>query len=55
MLLKQNTQRLGTDAFEFIEDGYYYGRGTSDDKAQAAVWVANLIRYKREGFRPDMI
>ena len=43
-----------TDPFTFLEkDGYYYGRGTSDDKAQAAVWVANLIRYKREGYKPD--
>lgn len=42
------------DPFTFVEkDGYFYGRGTSDDKAQAAVWIANLIRYKREGFKPD--
>lgn len=43
-----------TDPFHFIEqDGFFYGRGTGDDKAQAAVWIANLIRYKREGFKPD--
>src|SRR5580765_1349013 len=43
-----------TDPFTFIEkDGYFYGRGVGDDKSQAAVWIANLIRYKREGFKPD--
>src|SRR6266513_6306287 len=30
-----------TDPFKFVEqDGYYYGRGTTDDKAMAAIWVA---------------
>ncbi|MDB4875301.1 MAG: peptidase [Gemmatimonadetes bacterium] len=42
------------DPFTLTEkDGYFYGRGTGDDKSQAAVWIANLIRYKREGWVPD--
>jgi acetylornithine deacetylase/succinyl-diaminopimelate desuccinylase-like protein len=42
------------DPFTFTErDGYYYGRGTTDDKNLVAAWVANLIRMKQEGFTPD--
>jgi acetylornithine deacetylase/succinyl-diaminopimelate desuccinylase-like protein len=42
------------DPFKFLEkDGYFYGRGSLDDKAMAAIFVANLIRYKREGYKPD--
>ena len=43
-----------TDPFKLVEqDGYYYGRGTTDDKAMAAIFVANLIRLRRENYRPD--
>ncbi|MDH4107955.1 MAG: M20/M25/M40 family metallo-hydrolase [Gammaproteobacteria bacterium] len=42
------------DPFTFIEqDGYFYGRGTSDDKDEAAIHIANLIRMKQEGYQPD--
>lgn len=43
-----------TDPFRFLEtDGFFYGRGTSDDKAMASQFVANLIRLTQEGFRPE--
>jgi acetylornithine deacetylase/succinyl-diaminopimelate desuccinylase-like protein len=42
------------DPFKFTEmEGYFYGRGTSDDKDMAAAFTANLIRYKKEGYKPD--
>ncbi len=41
------------DPFTLIEeDGYFYGRGTADDKAMAAIFVDAMMRYKKTGYRP---
>jgi acetylornithine deacetylase/succinyl-diaminopimelate desuccinylase-like protein len=42
------------DPFKLVEEnGYFYARGAADDKAMVAVFAANLIRYRREGYRPE--
>jgi acetylornithine deacetylase/succinyl-diaminopimelate desuccinylase-like protein len=41
------------DPFTLIEEnGSFYARGASDDKAEAAIWVDTLIRYRTENYRP---
>ncbi len=41
------------DPFVLVEEGgYYYGRGTFDDKSQAAIWTDTLVRYKTAGKAP---
>lgn len=41
------------DPFTLVEEnGYFYARGSSDDKAQAAIWTDLLIRLKQEGYKP---
>jgi acetylornithine deacetylase/succinyl-diaminopimelate desuccinylase-like protein len=41
------------DPFKLVEEnGWFYARGASDDKAMAAVFTDSLIRYAREGFKP---
>lgn len=41
------------DPFTLIEeDGYFYGRGSADDKAMAAIFVDAMMRYKTSGYRP---
>jgi acetylornithine deacetylase/succinyl-diaminopimelate desuccinylase-like protein len=43
-----------SDPFEFVEkDGYFYGRGTQDMKDGCAIMMTTLLRYRREGFRPE--
>jgi acetylornithine deacetylase/succinyl-diaminopimelate desuccinylase-like protein len=42
------------DPFRFIEkDGFFYGRGTTDVKHEAADLITNFIRLRKEGFVPD--
>ena len=41
------------DPFTLIEEGgYFYGRGTFDDKSMAAVWVDTLVRLRKQGYQP---
>src|SRR5262249_18203670 len=42
------------DPFTMVEEGgYFLGRGTADDKAMASIFVANVLQYKKEGWRPE--
>lgn len=53
-VVEANPADWSFDPFKLTEkDGYYYGRGTTDDKAMAAIWIANLIRFKREDYVPN--
>ena len=41
------------DPFTLVEEnGSFYARGASDDKAEAAIWVDTLIRYRTEKYQP---
>ncbi len=41
------------DPFKLVEEnGYFYARGTIDDKAMASIFVDSLVRFRQEGFLP---
>jgi acetylornithine deacetylase/succinyl-diaminopimelate desuccinylase-like protein len=41
------------DPFKLVEEnGYFYARGSSDDKAEASIWIDTLIRYRSEKYQP---
>ncbi len=41
------------DPFTLIEEnGYFFGRGTLDDKAQASIWTDTLVRFAKAGYKP---
>ena len=41
------------DPFKLVEEnGVFYARGAIDDKAEAAIWVDTLVRFRTEKYRP---
>jgi acetylornithine deacetylase/succinyl-diaminopimelate desuccinylase-like protein len=41
------------DPFTLVEEnGNFYARGAVDDKAEAAIWVDTLLRYRQEHYQP---
>jgi acetylornithine deacetylase/succinyl-diaminopimelate desuccinylase-like protein len=42
------------DPFTLVEeDGFFYARGSSDDKAMAAVFTDSMVRFKKDGYKPE--
>jgi acetylornithine deacetylase/succinyl-diaminopimelate desuccinylase-like protein len=49
-VVEAKRQDWARDPFVLVEEnGYFYGRGSSDDKAQAAIFTDTLIRLKKAG------
>ncbi|HEX8309250.1 MAG TPA: M20/M25/M40 family metallo-hydrolase [Allosphingosinicella sp.] len=49
-----NRDDWARDPFTLAEEkGFFYARGASKDKAQAAIRIDTLARFKRGGFRPS--
>lgn len=52
-VVEANREDWERDPFTLVEeDGWFYARGASDDKAMAAVFTDSLVRYVKEGFKP---
>jgi acetylornithine deacetylase/succinyl-diaminopimelate desuccinylase-like protein len=52
-VVEANRSDWERDPFKLLEeDGFFYARGASDDKAMAAVFADSMVRYKKEGYRP---
>ena len=53
-VVEARREEWSVDPFQFLErDGYFYGRGTQDMKSADAIFVSTLIRFRKEGYRPD--
>ena len=53
-VVEARREEWSVDPFQFLErDGYFYGRGTQDMKSADAIFVATLIRLRKENYQPD--
>jgi acetylornithine deacetylase/succinyl-diaminopimelate desuccinylase-like protein len=52
-VVEAKREEWSRDPFKLVEEnGWFYGRGSSDDKAMAAVFTDSLVRYSKDGFKP---
>jgi acetylornithine deacetylase/succinyl-diaminopimelate desuccinylase-like protein len=52
-VVEAKREEWARDPFTLVEEnGWFYARGASDDKAMAAVFTDSLVRYRKEGFKP---
>jgi acetylornithine deacetylase/succinyl-diaminopimelate desuccinylase-like protein len=41
------------DPFKLVEEkGYFFARGSADDKSMAAIWADDMVRFKQSGYKP---
>ena len=53
-VVSANPEDWTRDPFTMVhENGYYYGRGTSDNKFGLTMLMTTLVRLKAEGFKPN--
>ncbi len=52
-VVEANREDWERDPFKLVEeDGFFYARGASDDKAMAAIFTDSMVRFKKDGYKP---
>lgn len=53
-VVEANREDWERDPFVLTEEGgFFYARGATDDKAMAAIFTDSMIRFRREGYKPE--